>query len=120
MFHGGRSFIRVLSLTAAKKPVLGKGHNVLGEAPAGLRSCTTLRKVVSLCRNPCALAGRKKWGRAGATQPLSPAHQVICSKPCGCSVKIIKRAIKEAPVALSAMLCRGVEGERSFEVGRGC
>lgn len=53
----------------------------------------------------------KKWGRAGATQPLSPAHEVICSKPCGCSVKIINRAIKEAPVALGAMLCRGREGE---------
>lgn len=119
MFHGGRSFIRALALTAAKKPVLGKGHSVLGETPAGPRSCTTLRKVVSLCRSPCALAEGQKSGAEleqpspRATQPLSPAHvcwEVICSKPRGCSVKIINRAIKEAPVvALSAMLCRGRE-----------
>lgn len=81
----------------------------------------------------------KKWGRAGAIQPLSPAHvccEVICFKPCGCAAKIINRAIKEAPVALSAMLCRGreemVEGQEqtlkppplnsrcSFDMGRGC
>lgn len=52
--------------------------------------------------------GGRKWGRAGATQPLSLAHvcwEVICSKPCGWSVKIMVRGIKEAPVALSAVLC---------------
>lgn len=54
----------------------------------------------------------KKWGRAGAIQPLSPAHvcwEVICSKPCGCTAKMINRAIKEALVVLSAMLCQGRE-----------
>lgn len=80
----------------------------LGQAPAGLRSCTTLGRVLSLCRNPCALPGGKKVGQSWSNQPLSPAHvcwEVICSKPCGCSIKIINRAIKEAPVALNAMLC---------------
>lgn len=80
-----------------------------------------------------------KRGRAGAIQPLSPAHvcwEVICSKPCGCAAKIISRAIKEAPVALSVMLCQGreeiVEGQEQtlkppplnsrcrFDAGRGC
>lgn len=65
----------------------------------------------------------KKWGRAGAIQPLSPAHmcwEVICSERCGGTAKIINRAIKEAPVAPSVMLCGGrvemVEGQEQLSL----
>lgn len=61
---------------------------------------------MSLCRNPWALAGGKKVGQSWSNPALEPCPvcwEGICSEPCGCSVKIMNRAIKEAPAAL--MLC---------------
>lgn len=113
MFHGGRSFIRALALAAAKSPVLGKGHSVLGEAPAS----EDPEEGVSLCRNPWALAGGKKVGQSWSNPALEPCPvcwEGVCSEPCGCCVKIINRAIKEAPAAL--MLCGA--GRRA-QLGRG-
>lgn len=95
MFHGGRSFIRALALAAAKNPVLGKGHSVLGEAPAS----EDPEEGVCLCRNPWVLAGGKKVGQSWSSPALEPCPacwEGICSEPCGCGVKIINRAIKES------------------------
>lgn len=108
MFYGGRLFIKALALAATKNPVLGKGHNALGETRAGHGSCGTLRKVRSLCRNPCALAGEKVQ-QSWSNPPLEPCPCVLGGdlpqELAEVTTKIINRAINEALAALSVMLC---------------
>lgn len=76
MFYGGSWFIGALALSATAKPVLGQGHSVPEEPPAGHRSCTTLREVVSLPRNPCALV-EEKVGQSWSNPALEPCPRVL-------------------------------------------